>query len=698
MASVTISIPNIGNVVAENAATEETLLKLLKAIEKSGTGGGGAGKDGKKEQEDLIKSKKDETDASKKNTTALKDQTKETKDAEKSTSLLNKAITTSASGMLELGKAATSVIAQFAKQYDAISKNPIDAGSGLIKTGIDLAEKGVKASTGLIGMIPFVGQGLKQVADAAAEAAATLAKLANDIMAAEFKKSVAQLTEYTKAGASFAGGMIEMRNIAHDAGVSMETLSKAAVASSADIRTMGLSQGEGAKAVGSAMKALATTTNASGRSVRNELLALGYSYEEQGQLAAQLMANQRAAGVTRQMSDRELAETTKTYAKDLKVLADITGKDAKKAMEEAQKKSMEADIMAKLTPEEAEKFQKAYAAMPDYAKKGFLEYVSSGGTAITDQATNVIMSQNKEVEKLIKGTYNDIKDSSKDASAVQKATLKQTVAAGEEGRRQARAGNAAIGTAARMGATGLQPLADMANQVAASGLVSAEQIDKSAEAADKQSTATDGVTEGYIKVTEAGNKLATTMEKLASENLPAYADLLGTTMKKAVEAFQYVADKLSKDKEEPKLTPQQKETKKWAEARPDTRTDSGMDFGAGNFATGGIATGPLSGYFARLHGTEAVLPLGGSSSLPGKLGDLPKDMAKGSGMSMEDMSAMFNNMTSSISSAASSGSSGVGDITGIVELLRNQLDKQDEMLRVLEDNRDYTERLMHNMT
>jgi len=36
--------------------------------------------------------------------------------------------------------------------------------------------------------------------------------------------------------------------------------------------------------------------------------------------------------------------------------------------------------------------------MPDYAKKGFLEYVSSGGQAIVDQATNIAMSQNKELE------------------------------------------------------------------------------------------------------------------------------------------------------------------------------------------------------------------------------------------------------------------------------------------------------------
>lgn len=694
MASVTINIPNIGNVVAENAATEETLLRLVKAMERMGGGAGGG--DTKKVQEDLNKLKKEEADLSKKQNKSTTELTEEQKKAKEETEKFKtqlKDTGISFAGFVgNISKAAISLTAQFATAYQSIANNPIGAAAGIINTGIDLVNQGTKVATGLVGVIPFVGQGLKQAADAAADLAASLAKTANDIMAAEFKKSVAQLAQYTKAGASFAGGMIEMRNVAHDAGVSMEVMGKAAAAASSDIRTMGLSQGEGAKAVGGALKALATTTNGAGRSLRDEMLAMGYSYEEQGALAAQVMANQRAAGITRKMSDEELAQTTRTYAKDLKVLADITGKDAKKAMEEAQKKSMEADIMAQLSPEEAKKFQAAYAAMPDYAKKGFLEYVSSGGAAITDQATNIAMSQNKEVEKLIKGGYDNIKNSSLDASAVQKETLKQTTAAGNEQRRITKESGSAINQAARLGATGLQGLADMNNQIASSGMVSAEQIEKSGEASDKQAAATDGVTQGYIDVTAAGNKLAMTMEKLASENLPAYADLLGTTIKKAVEAFEYVAKKLGK--EESAATPQQRETRAWASEAPATRTESGMDFSAGNFAAGGIATGPLSGYFARLHGTEAILPMGGSSSIPGKLSELPEKMAGGdSGKTMEDIAAIFKSIM-----PATTGSSSASPDSDISAVMIALLEKQDEMLRVMQDNRDYTQQLMHNMT
>lgn len=50
MAVVTIDIPNIGKITAENAATEETLLKLVAAIEKANkaSGAGAGGKKSKK--------------------------------------------------------------------------------------------------------------------------------------------------------------------------------------------------------------------------------------------------------------------------------------------------------------------------------------------------------------------------------------------------------------------------------------------------------------------------------------------------------------------------------------------------------------------------------------------------------------------------------------------------------------------------
>ena len=441
MAAVTINIPNIGNVVAENAASEETLLKLLAAMQKQTKGGGKTAEDDK-----LKRAKEAEAKASANMTEAQKRAIKEKEAATRKEIASQKTFDGTVDNLKQVGgafvgfgasltKSLVSLSASFLTSYESMSKDPIGAAAGLLNTGIDVMATGAKAAAdatagatkGITGWIPFVGpavsgvvDGMNAAAKASIDLAAMLTKTANNIFAAEFKKAVAEMQAFAKAGASFGGGMIEIRNIAHSSGVSMETFSKAAQAAAGDFRTAGLTQAEGARIMAGGMKGLSTTVGKSGNAVREELLALGYSYEEQGALIGKVMALEKAAGNNRKMSDAELAATTRTYAKDLKVLSDITGKDAKKAMEEAAKKGMEADILAQLSPEEAKKFQAAYAAMPDYAKKGFLEYVSSGGTAITDQATNIAMSQNAEVEKLIKGSYDNIKSSQMDASAISK--------------------------------------------------------------------------------------------------------------------------------------------------------------------------------------------------------------------------------------------------------------------------------------
>jgi hypothetical protein len=48
--------------------------------------------------------------------------------------------------------------------------------------------------------------------------------------------------------------------------------------------------------------------------------------------------------------------------------------------------------------------------------------------------------------------------------------------------------------------------------------------------------------------------------------------------------------------------------------------------GAPEYAQGGIATGPKSGYQATLHGIEAVVPLSGGRTIPVQMPDLTSGM------------------------------------------------------------------------
>jgi hypothetical protein len=538
-------------------------------------------------------------------------------------------------------------------------------------------------------------------------------------------------------GASFAGGMIEMRNIAHDSGMGMKQLQSAVSASSEEIKMMGVTHAEAARMMAHGAKTLATTMGTSGNTVRDELLALGYSYEEQAQLVAQVNALDKASGATRRMSDAELAATTRTYAKDLKVLSDITGKDAKKAMEEAAQKGMQADIMAQLSPEEAKKFQAAYAAMPDYAKKGFLEYVSSGGTAITDQATNIAMSQNAEVEKLIKGSYDSIKDSGKDASAAQKETLKQASAAGQAQRDLNRANGNAIAVANTLGGS-LQGAADMQNKISSSALYNADAVEESTTAAESQATATDGLTKGYQDLTAQMTGFQNQMEKFATDNLPAYANILAKNaaetmayfqeaLKVAVDFAGYVKGKLNeaegnkaKHAEQEKLrgeynestknsgilqkyygvglNEEQKKKKEAYEASTADNDTSGMQTAMQQFALGGITN--KRAIFGEA-GPEAAVPLPDGRSIPVSFDTeaLTKMATSGNDTVMQDLAAAIKQLSTSMSSGGSS-SSPMDAIAKHLEEMKDtafkQLDIHSTMAGLMGEQKDISNSILNN--
>lgn len=211
----------------------------------------------------------------------------------------------------------------------------------------------------------------------------------------EIKKTQKGFNDITKAGAVFAGGMTEMREEAARAGLDIAMLATVVRNAKDDLTNMGLGLGEATRRVAGVSKELRNSQL--GMQLRN----LGYNAEEQAELAAQVMARQNAAGEKRILSDKELAQVTVQYGKDLKFLADITGQDAKKAMERAAEEALEVDVLAKAQREGGaegfKKMQKMLATMPEVYKKGFMEMYSGG--AITDVASRLGVNNNPALKK-----------------------------------------------------------------------------------------------------------------------------------------------------------------------------------------------------------------------------------------------------------------------------------------------------------
>jgi hypothetical protein len=318
-------------------------------------------------------------------------------------------------------------------------------------------------------------------------------------------------------------------------------------------------------------KSLATTLGKSGGSMRDELLALGYTYEEQAGLVAQYGATLKASGQDiKNLAPAELAKQTKDYAVNLKVISDITGQDAKKLMDKARSESMRGAMMNKLDGEQRKAFLSAHATMSTLGPgmQTALMQMISGGTV-----TDPMIAGNAEAMEMLKKTAAGVNAGSATMTADTQKAMSEAAAAT---RAKTLAEGSAVGTAQLMSkntsgvVSGLADLETNLNNYQ----LDPDAAEKSQAAAISQSEATDNLTKGYQGLTAQMTGFQNQMEKFATDNLPAYANILAKNAAETMAYFQealkvaadftaYVKgkiDELEGDKKKPgvEVTPEQK--------------------------------------------------------------------------------------------------------------------------------------------
>jgi hypothetical protein len=640
--AVNISIPGIGMVQAENAATEATLRQLVQAM-------GAQQTRSRRADSEIAQSTKQQAGFADRVADSMGQVAQNAKSSESASrslfsnlqeninrvSLAGSDIKDSgaATYLKQLGATAVEVSALWAKNFGEMPNNPVKAATGLLSTGISAASDAL-AGLGKA-VIPKDFKDMEGAVTATTKVLAAGLQVGVGLLSKELNDSIKMMNTFNKMGAGFAGGVQEMRRAAFDAGMNVDQFTATMERATPNLKLMGMTTAGAINKVSDVAFEFGRVKTG-GETLRNQLRGLGYTVEEQSELAAQYLANQRATMTAEQFKNidsRKVAEQTRQYAVDLKVLADITGKNAKAAMEEARVKSMEADIMAQLSPEEATKFQAAYAAMPDYAKKGFLEYVSSGGQAITDQATNIGMAQNAQFEQLIKGSYASIKDANMSATTINDQVLKQVSVVGAEQQRIVKeSGGGIIAMANRLGASGLGEISSLFNSMLSSGLYSKEAVDKSRQNQESMAELNNKLTKDIIKFQDNVQNYSISMSAQLGSFLQPFTETL-SKMTFAMNSFvvlttqgilgkappagsrpgaeatepyskdQYLTDLAALAKLV--LVPVLQDIQDWLKAG-ETRQRQGM-------ARGGVATGPMTGYPMTLHGTEAVIPLADGS-------------------------------------------------------------------------------------
>lgn len=527
---------------------------------------------------------------------------------------------------------------------DMVAGSASAAGKGIEKVGeatSSLAKPGSKLQ------VLGVAAGLAGSAlSALSEGAGKLAKFGVEVLSKEVEKTVTAYNNMSKAGAMFADGMTGMRNSASAAGLTVDQYSKVVTENASTLAKSGMGVGEATAKMGDVSSEMSKTVGTSGKTLRKELLQLGYSFEEQAGLTAEVMGDLRRSRSSMMGDDKAIAQQTAEYAGSLRTIAAITGEDAKRKMEEQRQASTQVAFRLKLQELEQKqpgittKLQQAMLTMDETSKKALMEQMTIG--AIVDKGANVMMAGSEAYADKINGMARLAESGAFTTEEAQK------IQAEANDKMQGDLKNfREIGVAGMAG--GLQDLnSAISGQIANMDKVTVAAVESSQKLVEAQKASTDKLTDQTMAAAEAAQQLKTQLQDVLTPAIAQFAkvsaDMLGAVQKQLAElglsgtgapAGPSTWDKIKGAAGGAMERGMQGATVgglAGSVALPGIGTVSGGAVGGivggiggaieGWFnakegkAFGGISEGPSTGYIEKLHGTEAVIPLDSNRSIP----------------------------------------------------------------------------------
>jgi len=439
------------------------------------------------------------------------------------------------------------------------------------------------------------------------------------ILGAEVEKAYNSFTQAAAAGALYAGGVTELRKIALQSGLTQEQFTKVIADNRDKLAEAGYGITEGTRIVGRVTERFAKDLGKSGQTLQREMLNLGVSIEEQAGLTADVVANFKRMGGS--ATDSEVAQAVGDYAKNLRLIAELTGDDAKKRMEQAKGVAEEYSFQRKFLREHNGDINALNAAQASIAKLNIDDQKAVQQAYLRGTVTNLpaILGGYRETalklgDLLSQSTFNardfdDIQAQHNDVmlseNNARKEQLGVVTALTGKMSEYSKYNTDEFNTARKFNSDSLKR--------------SREEIDKAAGTPDKF---TGSLNDSVMALQNMRNKIQT--------------DLTGAIMKFADGVPKILADFRKKLAEmgiinEPGVTTGGGGLNLNAEnarfnANPYvTGSDFGMSGDEINAwamkhrkgkANGGISSGPLSGYSEVLHGREAVVPLPGGDKIP----------------------------------------------------------------------------------
>ena len=489
--------------------------------------------------------------------------------------------------------------------------NDMQRGAGGVDMSTTILKGAIDTAAGAVGMLgavlqsigdatPLVGGLIKGVGTAvtySAEQGKKILQFGVEVLSKELEKTNNAFNTIVANGAVFAGGLTAMREASVGAGLTLKQFSNVISQQSQDLAMSGMSVAEGARMVGDTGRIFDQNN---GR-IRTQLLNLGYGFEEQAEITATVMGNIRRTAQS--VNPALLASETQKLAENMRLVAALTGEDAKAKMKQVREQNQIAAFqneLAKMGPEQAAQIDLAMAQMTAIEQKAFRDRVIFNGAVINKDAA-IYEATNAAAAEKGRLLYGKFLSETFDATAVADANAQYSQAMVDAFRK-----NQALFVASY--ATGDSSLSN----VSAAGLDAYNQaikFTKEAVEAAKNSVktlkdTTDPLTTGMKKAQEAAQDLAISFEALLTPLLESYAQVAGigvSAVSEAVKTFR----KLLLGADSPSIAP-----------GVETYANPALFSDVKGRAMGGISTGPVSGYTEVLHGTEAVVPLPDNKTSP----------------------------------------------------------------------------------
>lgn len=525
--------------------------------------------------------------------------------------------------------------------------------SNLMGNAIDMTQKTTNAALlgvgGLGTAMAVLGKGKMRILGAtidglagylgyASEKSADLAKFGIGVLATEVEKTVKVFNQTSASGALFANGMTGMRNAAYASGLRLDQFSNVVKNNSSVLAESGLSVGEAVRRMGD----VGNTIRRSG--IQENLLKLGYGFEEQAELVAQVMADMRRSGTLGTATSANIAQATEKYATNLRIIADITGDDAKRRTEQARREAENYAFRAKIEEQarrtgQADLFAQVtqfLAPLPEGQRRAIMQTVLSGTTTdLVSITSGFDQAARSSAQAIMSGSFT-MRDGMNSVAPFFTQFANNT---NELGKGVAYASALIPGTYSDLsqGYSELQSIAFKMNQ---------EGMQAVYDAVDGQASTTDRLTDTVLHVENEAQRLGLMFEKELTPKLGSFGkvvDELITGLRKQMQRAGldvppgYESGTMG---ERSWLKDVAREVVGYASgalAVTGVAASTGglgvLASGAvgaggymagtmafdkifGEYATGGIAEGPTSGYSATLHGVEAVVPLPENKQIP----------------------------------------------------------------------------------